>query len=355
MRQKSILLSALAILFSGISVSINGQDFTDGLVGYWPLDEGDGASTADLSGFGNHGELINGVEWIEEGIMGSALLFNGEDGIVDCGNDISLEPGPGDFTISAWIRTTGGSTDGSIFSKGGDDGGGIRYQIAVVGSNIKVIVDDDIAKKDPAGEIVVTDSIWHHVVGLRTDLNLRLYIDGLEDIALTNHGRSVLEEGYDVSNTVFNAYLGAITSNNDVTGGTLIKYYKGIIDEVAVWNRALEVDEIIDLYNLGDGYQITDHDLSINPNIVNPGTFKLVNFPNPFSSSTVFSFHLQKSSKVNLSIYNSLGQQVLTLINSIQPAGENKIRFEKNSLQSGIYIACLQDGENTQSLKFIIE
>ncbi len=233
----------------GLAVTVVHADITDGMVAHWPLDEGTGATAGDVSGNDIEGTLNGGPTWVE-GRFGAALEFDGTDDHVDCGNPGILDFGTSDFTISAWVRTSGGSYR-TVYGKGGDDGGGIRCHLAVDGSVGRIIVDDDADKKDPTGSILVGDQQWHLLVAKREGTNLRLYVDGVEDAGLTAHARSTLPAGYDLSGTSqYGAYIGCITTNND---GSLYKFFSGVIDDLALWTRALTVEEIAFLWNNGDG------------------------------------------------------------------------------------------------------
>ncbi len=78
------------------------------------------------------------------------------------------------------------------------------------------------------------------------------------------------------------------------------------------------------------------------------------NYPNPFNPSTIISYQLPVSSHVDLSIYNLLGQKVLTLVSEQQSAGVHKFNFDAKRLASGVYLYRLEAGSFTQTKKLIL-
>lgn len=73
-----------------------------------------------------------------------------------------------------------------------------------------------------------------------------------------------------------------------------------------------------------------------------PNDFSLAqNYPNPFNPATNISFDLPFNSKVKLSVYNSLGQQVAVLFDNVQSAGRHSIQFNAGRLASGVYFYVL--------------
>jgi hypothetical protein len=66
------------------------------------------------------------------------------------------------------------------------------------------------------------------------------------------------------------------------------------------------------------------------------------NYPNPFNPTTNIRFGLAADSKVMLTVYNVLGQEVTTLVNDVLPAGYHDVKFNAMDLHSGVYFARLQ-------------
>ncbi len=80
----------------------------------------------------------------------------------------------------------------------------------------------------------------------------------------------------------------------------------------------------------------------------------LDNYPNPFNPSTKISYSLKTEGKVSLKIYNTLGEEVITLVNEIKPAGSYEAEFNAAELPSGIYIYRMQSGVYVSSKKILL-
>jgi spore coat protein A len=79
------------------------------------------------------------------------------------------------------------------------------------------------------------------------------------------------------------------------------------------------------------------------------------NYPNPFNPSTTINFSVpEENTLVSLKIYNSLGQEVGTLLNQIVPSGNHEVQFDASSLSSGIYFYTLTAGNFVESRKMIL-
>lgn len=83
-----------------------------------------------------------------------------------------------------------------------------------------------------------------------------------------------------------------------------------------------------------------------------PSKFELKqNYPNPFNPSTTISFDLPKDEFVNLTVFNSVGQEVAVLVNENRKAGSYDMQFDASNLPSGIYMYRLTAGSFTKAVK----
>lgn len=72
------------------------------------------------------------------------------------------------------------------------------------------------------------------------------------------------------------------------------------------------------------------------------------NYPNPFNPSTIISYQLPVSSKVQLTVFDNLGRKIATLVDTQQQAGTHSVTFDGSAFASGIYYYELQSGETIQ-------
>ncbi|MEJ2615067.1 MAG: T9SS type A sorting domain-containing protein [Ignavibacteriaceae bacterium] len=87
----------------------------------------------------------------------------------------------------------------------------------------------------------------------------------------------------------------------------------------------------------------------------NPTSFKLSqNYPNPFNPTTVINFTIPKAGNVTLKVYNSLGQEVATLINGFKNASNYKVDFNASNLSSGVYFYTLEANNFKQTKKMVL-
>ena len=195
------------------------------MAGYWSFDDG---TATDNSGNGNNGSLINAPA-VVAGKNGQALNFNGSNQYVSLGN--VLNPGTGDLSIFAWVRTTQSGNFNMILSKRDaslvTNGG---YQLFQNGNNAVSFAFGDgnssRVKIDSTGPRI-NDGVWHLVGAVFTRSgNGVLYVDGAPAAAGTG---SIANQSGAVSNAL------ALRIGAEQQGFN----WAGAIDEVRIYNRAL--------------------------------------------------------------------------------------------------------------------
>jgi len=99
----------------------------------------------------------------------------------------------------------------------------------------------------------------------------------------------------------------------------------------------------------------TETAVSVDESILLPFGFELKqNYPNPFNPSTTISFSIPKRSYVRLSVYNSLGEKISTLISNELEAGIHSIIYDASNLPSGIYYYKLEADNFISTKKMLL-
>ncbi len=78
------------------------------------------------------------------------------------------------------------------------------------------------------------------------------------------------------------------------------------------------------------------------------------NYPNPFNPTTVINFSIPQSGLVTVKVYNTLGQEVAELVNSVKNAGTFEVTFDASNLTSGMYIYKISSGNFTATKKMML-
>jgi hypothetical protein len=240
---------------AGSDVSSDASDASEvcalatGLVGYWPFEEGTGSTTADSSGNGNNGTLVNSPAWSTsvpptKYANTHSLTFDGAQSYVTMGNPTQLQI-TGALSLAAWFKTSATLANyRTIMSKwysGGTDG---AFTLLWTNSGGPTLLVENSALQvfGAAAPGVYTDGAWHLVVGTWDGATTaRIYVDG-----------------HQVSVTTADASFGPLQSNTDpfdvgtdnrYAAGTGDRFFPGSIDEVRVYSRALTAAEVGALFN----------------------------------------------------------------------------------------------------------
>jgi hypothetical protein len=206
-----------------------------GLVAHWAFDEGSGTSSSDVDGRGFAGGLRNGAVW-GPGQSGTAVGFDGTDDFLEISDDPALEPAQ--ITVTAWfcpeeLRTSGNTRDWLV-SKGRNEYTDGHYALAldtkekqpIAYLNIGGGKDDCIEVRGPANAVAVGG--WFHMALTYDGAVLKLYFNG----ALA---------GAKPVNKPRRPGKGSLVMGKRADDWSK---YKGKIDEVRIYSRALSAAEI---------------------------------------------------------------------------------------------------------------
>ena len=99
---------------------------------------------------------------------------------------------------------------------------------------------------------------------------------------------------------------------------------------------------------------LTDLSFSVEDKQVKNDLSLLSCYPNPFKDEATIKYCLNKKSNVHLSICNTMGVEIRTLVNEMQVQGEYQVKIRKLDLSPGIYFYKLSNGHYSQVKKMTI-
>ncbi len=333
---KNLLTPYVLLLVILLASNVIAQDSS--LIAYWTFDD----STAyDSSGYQNHGTL-HGVISAENrfGESNRGFYFDGIDDYISIDSYYNMSPSTA-VSVAAWIKTADTLENRVVIYDRLEtqDGFGLVLnesgypRLSINGGTASCTAQDE-----------VDDQQWHLIVATYSSFNnkLMIYVDAvLSDTTLYS-------DSIDYSPEPRNQ-IGRTLAGED--------HFHGVIDEIRIYDRELQENEIIQLYG---NYTSLDDDFKsgLITNYV-----LLQNYPNPFNPKTVISYQLPVSSKVTLKIYDVLGNEMATLVNEELPAGEYEVEFSTRShsglsgisdISSGIYfyqllVSALQNKDGKES------
>lgn len=226
-------------LLCALTPNAQAASLTEGLVSYWNFNDGNSLDTAG-GPIAYDGTEIGGASYAE-GKFGSALQLSGVGQAVriDGGEPDDLSFSGGSMSLAGWFKVDGfdkswqaltakGEGNNWRLARRGDEGG-----IAWVGGNADT----------PTGPFNINDGNWHHVVAVADkDAGVSsLWVDGQA------YAKTVAAVNIDK-----NGQRMLIGDNPGATG----RNFKGGIDDLALWNRPLSEQEILQLWNEGSGREI---------------------------------------------------------------------------------------------------
>ncbi|MEJ2595061.1 MAG: T9SS type A sorting domain-containing protein [bacterium] len=310
-------------------------------VAHWPMDEGSGNTTEDVSGT-NDGILVSDATWAA-GISGHGILFDGWQDRVDCGIGNAMDMDTADFTISAWLNPEGFQEENAtILGKGGGSKNEEGYWFIVNSDQLRLFISDGTNQVEFVSDpISLETNTWYHAaLVIDRDNQLTFYLDGNEA------GSNDISQFQDIS----------IISSRELTIGALRNkkgsFFNGIIDDPRLYNMALSADDILALYNMYAGNKSTE--------AFNSSHLAVKIYPNPASQQLTIQFELLKKQQVQISLLNLSGIQIAEIQRAELEAGIHSVHWKirKNSMTNiipGLYILSVKLNNHTHRSAVILQ
>jgi DNA-directed RNA polymerase subunit RPC12/RpoP len=232
-----LITGGLAIVLAGLGLGgwlvyskIKFHKFAEkGLVAYYPLN----GNADDASGNGNDGRVVGARPCKDRfGNADSAFSFNGVD------NCISFKSAPlktlDNWSLSAWINPASVNQYAMAVCLGFDDGNtgdgfafGMTRDDINAGNHLTGVLGG--VKWVSSGYTFPAPNRWYHVVMLRSDGITKFYVNGIQT-ANTESSTPVAASAFTIGSA------------------TGIRFFKGMIDDVRIYDRALPDSEIQAIY-----------------------------------------------------------------------------------------------------------
>ncbi len=218
------------------------SQLTNGLVGYWKLDEVSG-SVLDASG-SNAGNSIGAIA-NQSGKLSTAYTFDGINDYINIPNSTLLNIQGSTITLSAWVRPMENKVQmivNKICAVGTHVSPYFQYNLQLFYDGSKLYPRMYLSINGTPYFVASQTNVlslgkWWFITGTYDGSTMRLYINGAQ-VATTSVSGSIKPYSTPV-------YIGI--------NGVLGEAFKGTVDEVGIWNRALSPSDILDLYNSGNG------------------------------------------------------------------------------------------------------
>jgi plastocyanin len=214
---------------------------SDSLAGWWKFDNENGENSTFFRDWSNHGNnatcILTSCPTITSGKFGNAVSFDGSNDYIIAGNGSSLDI-TGNITVEAWIKPERLETAYLVKKATRDSTDGYELSLSKATGKAYFRVNQKTShntyKLFSTSSYPVDGSTWVHLVGVYNGSHVQIYFNGK------------LEKSMPAP-----ANISSNSDNLKIGGPDDSRYFKGTIDEVRIWNRALSPEEINNSYNSG--------------------------------------------------------------------------------------------------------
>jgi PKD repeat protein len=297
-----LFIALFLIGFSGINLFVSeaaADEPSSGLVSWWKAE-----GNANDSAGANDGTAINGVTYAA-GKVGQAFSLNGTNQAVAVPDGI-IPNTARNFTVSAWVYPNDVAY-GFIYYGGANAG---EYDLLVSSGNFYFCVNlVGSGSQCVASPATSSTGAWYSVVGIRRGTSLEIWVNGVMKNSITIPDANLVIATWNP--TGFPSRIGAY--HHDVNGDEY--FWNGLIDEMKLYNRALNAGEVA---NLAGFNFISQTGMPLNTTIVsNPVTGSFISGSSAVSISGG-EYSVSTDGGANWSAYSSTTPATVSLNNQVK-------------------------------------
>ena len=231
-----------------------------GLVAHWPLDEGTGTSTADVTGYGTDASLLNGVSWGSDVTRSSYVSFDGTDDRIATAFNYALSD-TDNFTWAWWAKQEAGNATGSIMvgNRYGGTGSESLEFIKFMPNKAAFADTGSAANIEDYNYSDLPSNQWHHYAMVKDGTSYQWYVDGVAQ------GSPVTINYNETAPLPF--FIGGDGDNKPN------EHFEGCIDDVVLYRSALTPADISNVMNGDYSLTVTMVDLGSPVNLTDASTW----------------------------------------------------------------------------------
>ncbi|MFM7024165.1 MAG: LamG-like jellyroll fold domain-containing protein [Flavobacteriales bacterium] len=316
--KKQLLFFSLTVL----SVVLFAQAPTDGLVAKYYFNSGNASADVGV----NNGVVTGASKTTDRfGNPNAAYSFDGNDNIkVPYYSALNVSAG---LTISAWVKMSNNTNQQAIVSRWANSKSTDQY-LLMTSSGTPLIATGNPTYSANGVTCTPTfnNGVWYHVVFEWTNSgDHKLFVNGVKTDSTRLASFATIN-----SVAVNDLYFGM------QSGGT--RYFKGVIDDISIYNRALNYSEIAALYN----------EIDFATSVEDTKAAVMSIYPNP--ASEMLQVDLGTLQNASFKLYSLQGQLLLQQDNL---SGSNAL--DVSTLVPGIYFTEITSGSAVSRMKIMVE
>jgi hypothetical protein len=227
-----------------VSISqLNAPNITNRMIGYYNFDLKNSSHIFEITGSFPDASINGDVDCTVEGYVGKGCYFDGTGDYLSI-DDVDFDD---DFSVSLWFKAEEFSSYGSFAAKSYEGDGDRSWHLGLNsdGNKIRFYISEDgsyESELDCTGISTLSEGQWQHVTAIwnKAGRTTTLYLNGVVDCTNTAAAGTIHQTDEPI-------IIGAYCRNDFTCSG----YFNGVLDEVLIFNRTLNFNEVDSIYSAG--------------------------------------------------------------------------------------------------------